>query len=101
MSRYRTRVREVEAVQWTGHNLDEIRSLCPDVSTRDFGWTLEIPTASGARLAGQRFIGGWLLAHVGYYVVRTADGTCVPMAPDHFDGAYERSDPPDTAEQPS
>lgn len=83
--KYRTRVLEVEAVQWTARNLDEVRTLCPDAYAIDSGWTLAIPIPEERQLAGMR---DYLVAHVGYYIVRKA-GQCFPMTSTHFENAYE------------
>jgi hypothetical protein len=84
--KYRHRVFEVDAVQWTARNLDEVHTICPDAYTLDSGWTLAIPIPEERRVAGLQ---NHLEAHVGYYVVRTKGGLCVPMMSTHFEDAYE------------
>lgn len=84
--RYRRRVIEVDAIQWTAHNLDEIRAICADARTVDSGWTLALPIPPDRQIAGVR---DYLVAHVGYYVVRTKNGTCLPMASADFENNYE------------
>lgn len=84
--KYQTRIVEVEAVQWTAHNLDEVRTICPNAFAVDSGWTLAIPIPEERRIVGMR---DYLVAHVGYYVVRTKVGLCMPMTPTNFEGAYE------------
>ena len=84
--KYRRRVIEVEAVQWTARNLDEVRTICPDAYAIESGWTLAIPIHEDRRIAGMR---DCLVAHVGYYVVRIKDGTCMPMTSTNFEDTYE------------
>lgn len=88
MTKYRTIMREVEAVQWqpgTAGSLAEVRELCPEADTVDSGWTLRIPIPVSKRFMGAR---DYLVAHAGYYVVRIND-VCMPMAPDTFAKNYE------------
>jgi len=94
--KYRRRVIEVEAVQWTWHegsatrkrgcNLDEVHAICPDAFTIDSGWTLAIPIPIERRIQGMR---DYLVAHVGYYVVRFTSGLVVSMTPSQFEETYE------------
>lgn len=91
--RYRVRVKEVEAVQWTGHNLDEVRKVvAPDAYAIESGWTLAVPILVGSvpdpGLAS-RGIRDYLMAYVGHYVVRTGSGLRVTMSPEHFEATYE------------
>jgi hypothetical protein len=86
-TKYRRRALEVEAVQWTAHNLDEIRALCSGAFTIDCGWALAIPIPEDRRVVGMR---DFLVAHVGHYVVRIADGLYLPMTAEHFEKTYEQ-----------
>lgn len=85
--KYRYRPHEVQAVQWTAHNLDEVRSLCPDAFTRDSGWTLAIPIPKERQVPGMR---DHLVAHAGYYVVRFNSTLCLPMKAEDFEAAFEQ-----------
>lgn len=84
--KYQRRVIEVEAVQWTAHNIDMVRTICPDAYVTDSGWTLSIPIPEDRRIAGMR---DCLRAHVGDYVVRLEGGMCVPMTTTDFEDTYE------------
>jgi len=84
--KYQTRVIEVDGVQWTARNLDVVRTICPDAYAIDSGWTLALPIPEERRIVGAR---NYLVAHVGYYVVRTKAGLCFPMKPTDFETAYE------------
>lgn len=84
--KYRRRAAEIEAIQWTARNLDEIRTLCPEAYTIDSGWTLAIPIPKERHVAGMR---DYLVAHVGYYVMRVESGLCLPMTASAFEAAYE------------
>ena len=98
--RYQTRLIEVDAVQWTAHNLDEVRAICQDAFTVDSGWTLAIPIPEERRIVGMR---NYLVAHVGYYVVRTKAGLCLPMTSTNFETVYEAARLPndrDAGQQP-
>jgi len=83
--KYQRRSLEVEAVQWTAHNLDEVRAICPNANVIDSGWTLTIPVAEDHRIAG---ICDYLVAHVGHYVVHIK-GLWVPMTEAAFKDTYE------------
>lgn len=83
---YRTRMREVKALQWTAHNIDEMRAFCPSVYTVDSGWALAIPVPESHKaFPGQ----GPLIAQAGYYVVLTEAGLFMPMQPAQFEKIYE------------
>lgn len=84
--KYRRRVIEVEAVQWTARNLDDVHTICPGAYTLDSGWTLAIPLPEERRIAGMR---DYLVAHVGYYVVHVKGDLCIPMLASHFEDNYE------------
>lgn len=84
--KYRTRALEVDAVQWTAHNLDEVHTICSDAYTIDSGWTLAIPIPEERQIVGMP---RYLVAHAGYYVVRTKAGICLPMTSTQFEDAYE------------
>jgi len=84
--RYRTRRLVVEAIQWTGGNLEEVRAICPGAYTVDSGWTLAIPLPDERRIAG---LIDHLTAHVGWYVVRRGGESCAPVMPSIFEAHYE------------
>lgn len=84
--RYRVRPREVEAVQWTTRNLDEIRALCPNARVADSGWTLLVPIPESLRTPGIRDV---TVANAGDYVVRMPDGVVVAMNGGRFEAVYE------------
>ena len=83
--KYRRRPLEVEAVQWTAHNLEEVRAICTDVDTADSGWTLLIPIPAARCIPG---LPGYLSVHAGQYVV-LVKGVCVPMTEAAFKETYE------------
>ncbi len=83
MPRFTKKPLTIEAVQWTGDNLDEIQAFDPD-HRRILGggamplviWTLEGP----------------LNAQVGDWIVRGVKGELYPVKPEVFEATYEPAD---------
>jgi hypothetical protein len=77
MARYRTRVTEIDAVQFDGTNQAAVRNFtgqpCPP-----FSGALEIRATDGTRYAVP---GDW--------VVRTGPSDYLPLRPELFDAKYE------------
>ena len=83
MARFRKRIAEVEAVQWTGYNWDEMCAFAnsPNVmvrAERSPGGTVMVPTLEGAVEAG-----------VGDWIVKDRDGTLSACGGNSFEAAYE------------
>lgn len=87
--KYRKKPVEVEAVQWTGHNLDEIEKFCPIAqhTISDAAWEvgkgipyiiLAIPTLEGNHYASY-----------GDFIIRGVNGEFYPCKPDIFQKTYE------------
>jgi hypothetical protein len=76
---------QVIAVQWTGHNIDDIRALLPDVNARygDLTGRLIVSTDS----SGDIWVRG------GWYIARTANGWRFVMHPEHFTEQYRPVSP--------
>lgn len=73
---------QVEAVQWTGDNLAELKTTLPEVNAR-------IDERSGALIVTSDSSGdGWV--EDGWYVGRTAKGWTFVMFPRHFEDRYEQ-----------
>jgi len=77
MRRYRKKPIEVEAIQWTGDNLDEITSFCDVTGTYWMG-QIWIRTLEG---------GVW--ASVGDWIIKGVKGEFYPCKPDIFEQTYE------------
>lgn len=76
IQKYRKRPVVIEAVQWTGRNLDEIRLFAPD-STSYSKDALTIYTLEGA-----------MQASVGDFIIKGVDGEFYPCKPDIFLKTY-------------
>lgn len=74
--RFRKKSVEVEAVQWTGENLGEIRSF------------IGLQTISRGKLTGALFYGHQFAAE-GDWLVREPDGAVEAYSPEKFEATYE------------
>lgn len=95
MGRYRSKPSEIEAVQWTGRNHDEVRAFL-DGSTA-LGWDAnpeQDPTARLLLLAGKDGAQGRVPVPVGHWIVRQPGDLTDhwPVDPDYFDAKYEPAD---------
>lgn len=97
--RYVSRPQVVEAVRWTGNNLDEISAfLTPDPAARETETRARLrsaePDASNAVLelkAGKHGAQGWVPVPVGHWIVRLPDDLTDhwPVDPDYFANKYD------------
>jgi hypothetical protein len=77
--KFRQRSKEIDAVQFTGHNDRECIEFCPGArDPKDIKANLIIPTSQGE-----------VLAIPGYYIVKGYDGFYVSQ-PALFEASYER-----------
>lgn len=82
--RYRRRPQEVEAIQWTGHNLDEVLDFNPELQGGRDGEALLM-------LADQDGVQGHVEVPVGHWIVRQPGMHYDhwPVDPDYFAIKYE------------
>jgi len=80
MARFRKKPIVIDAVQWTGKNIDEVRELAPEsVGACWFNHgTLQIKTPEGDTTAMP-----------GDYIIKGVRGECYPCKPDIFALTYE------------
>jgi len=80
VKKYRKLPVEVEAIQWTGGNTEEIRAFCGDNLHEETGepQTLTIRTLEGLHMAS-----------VGDYIIKGIAGEFYPCKPDIFEATYE------------
>ena len=83
MHKYRKKPVEIEAVQWTGDNRDEIWEFCP---LSYFNTDLETGTLS---LMVQTLEGS-MQASIGDYIIKGVKGEFYPCKPDIFDMTYDK-----------
>lgn len=81
MTRFRKKQLEVEAVQWTGENREEVA---------------EFANLSDARVgdSGTLYVGYEAVAQPGDWIVRLDTGTILRYKPDEFEATYEPADQP-------
>ena len=79
MPKYRKKPVEIEAIQWTGDNLDEIRKF---TGTYNF---IKKETDS----VGIYTLEGKMYASPGDYIIKGVKGECYPCKPDIFVETYE------------
>lgn len=78
--KYQTRVYGVEALQWTGSNLEEVQGLCPGVCALSSKPALLLPKSQEHRSS---------VVLVGDYIVRELSGACFAMRASQFTEIYE------------
>ncbi|MGY3942160.1 hypothetical protein [Aeromonas tecta] len=82
MPRYRNKPVEIEALQWTGHNLTEIQRLVKPCHLFFDQEGMKFRTAIGT-----------IPANIGDFIVKAVDGSCCPCPPKLFAAVYERVTP--------
>lgn len=89
IKKYRKKQVEIEAVQWTGDNLAELRKMDGFNSVHTcFGGRLNIKTLEGI-----------IHASVGDYIIKGVQGEFYPCKPDIFEQTYDESVPKQSAAQ--
>ena len=79
IKRYRKKPVVIEAVQWTGDNLEDVQKLDPAiVRTTKLSDTVMISTLEGT-----------MIARPGYWIIRGVAGEIYPCDPEIFDQTYE------------
>lgn len=79
MAKYRKKPVEIEAVQWTGSNVDEIKEFVG--KALDFGYidgSFKIATLEGTMTASR-----------GDFIIKGVQGEFYPCKPDIFEQTYE------------
>ena len=76
--KYRAKLREIEAIKWTGENLTEILQFAHVPRFNILGEALVIETLEGS-----------IMANVGDYFSRGLHGGYYPCKPDVFRAKYE------------
>ena len=83
MHKYRKKPVEIEAVQWTGDNRDEIWEFCP---LSYFNTDLE----TGMLSLIVQTLEGSMQASIGDYIIKGVKGEFYPCKPDIFDITYDK-----------
>lgn len=78
MKKYRKKPVVIEAVQFTGNNVDEILEFAKDSFNNPSTSEIVIPTLEGN-----------MMVSIGDYVIKGVDGEFYPCKPDIFDKTYE------------
>ena len=79
MSKYRKKPVVVEAVQWTGENVDEIAEFMKDAK-EDYALSAE---------SRRIYFGGLMFALAGDYIIKDEKGEFYPCEPEIFHKTYE------------
>lgn len=85
--RYVSKPTEVEAVQWTGENLNAVRVFASDrVRHHGMKWSQPLEL-----LAGVDGAQGWVPVPIGHFIVSNVDdrSDIWPVAPDVFERKYQ------------
>lgn len=81
--RYRKKPVEVEAIQWTGENLNEVASFLGTSAFEDY------PTAKALTI--WNFLEEtWIPCHKGHWIIKGVAGEFYPCDPDVFARTYEK-----------
>jgi len=83
MHKYRKKPVEIEAIQWTGDNRDEIWEFCP---LSYFNTDLE----TGMLSLMVQTLEGSMQASIGDYIIKGVKGEFYPCKPDIFDMTYDK-----------
>lgn len=83
MHKYRKKPVEIEAIQWTGDNRDEIWEFCP---LSYFNTDLE----TGMLSLMVQTLEGFMQASIGDYIIKGVKGEFYPCKPDIFDMTYDK-----------
>lgn len=88
--KYRKKPVVIEAVQWTGSNLEEIKqfvtkNLIYDIDDAAWKVGMGIPVVT----VKIKTLEGEMLASVGDYIIKGVDGEFYPCKPDIFEKTYE------------
>lgn len=78
MKKYRKKPVVIEAVQFTGNNVDEILEFAKDSFNNPSTSEIVIPTLEGN-----------MMVSIGDYVIKGVNGKFYPCKPDIFDKTYE------------
>ena len=79
MSRYRTKPCEIEALEWNGHNLEEIKEFVGDSLGKGIPHiNMKIKTLEGEMIASK-----------GDFIIKGLRGEFYPCKPDVFHKKYE------------
>lgn len=84
INKYRKVPVEIEAVQWTGNNMDEIIELNGGKRTLNFSYE-DSPTTPTLCI---ETLEGWHYASIGDYIIRGVKGEIYPCKPDIFEKTY-------------
>lgn len=83
--RYRKRPLEIEAILWTGFNLEPVAEFLGE--TPEFTWDV-----NGSRGIMLQTLEGKIVASQGDYIIRGIKGELYPCKPDIFESTYEAVD---------
>lgn len=96
MGKYRKRPIEIEAVQWTGDNVDEVLALVPLAKDGEFDLPNDDmyvkPGIGHMPSQGKLYIPtleGTMTANLGDWIIRGVKGELYPCKPDIFEQTYE------------
>jgi hypothetical protein len=92
VSRWRKRPVEVDAVQWTGDNWDEVASFMGSVAEGNEADIARQMAAADGRIRICT-LEGTMAASLGDWIIRGVQGELYPCKPDIFDQTYEPAEP--------
>lgn len=87
VKKYKTKPCEIEAIQWTGENLEEIEEFAKDGIEYN-----EVKDGGGKIIAYEIYVltlEGTMFANQGDYIIKGLRGEFYPCKPDVFNKKYE------------
>ena len=90
MSFYRKKPIIIEAIKWTGLNVEEVKQFCKDnakLCINDSSWKVNV-AAPKAELT-IKTLEGDMKASIGDYIIKGINGEFYPCKPDIFEKTYE------------
>lgn len=85
--KYRKKPVEIEAVQWTGENVDEVLSF--GCTGPQWAWGADYQIDRESKVVEIVTLEGTMKASVGDWIVRGVAGEFYPCKPDIFSATYE------------
>jgi hypothetical protein len=93
MARYKSKPAEIDAVLFTGENIDEVQEFCLVDSPSFFQPVDEEDRADDPEIVAQvwdKLHSTWVGVKTGQYIIKGTKGEFYPCDPEVFNGKYEK-----------
>lgn len=89
MTRYRKRPVEIDAIQWTGDNIDAVMGFMSPQQPVHVNSLSHMQFTNADDLVGIETLEGLMVANKGDWIVRGIQNELYPVKPDIFEATYE------------